>query len=163
MSNIHLRAFTHPAPALHIFSCMLQSLGMKAQQVVPACREKATLEKDGCTHWREMKACTNVLEKPGTVQMGNMIWRISQLNELKRKIRNDPGIIFPCAKVTVKDMHQPQPCQGSTFLHKKIFCLVLGFVFFCFSCQSCTYKQDGDLQALLYVEKDHPCKGNNDF
>lgn len=111
MSNIHLRAFTHPALALHIFYCVLQSLGMKAQQVVPACREKATLEKDGCTHWGEMKTFTNVLEKPGTAQMGNMIWRISQLNELKRKIRNDPGIISLCAKVTVTHMHQPQPCQ----------------------------------------------------
>lgn len=113
-----------------------------------------------------MKAFTNVLEKPGTVQMGNMIRRISQLNELKSTIRNDPGIIFPCAKVTVMEMHQPQPCQGNTFFHKKDFLGGGGFSLVCvlfFSCQSCTNKQDGDLQAWLCVEKDHPCKGNNDF
>lgn len=124
MSNIHLRAFTHPALALHIFYCMIQSLGMQAQQVVPACREKAILKKDDCTHWGEMKAFTNVLEKPGTVQMGKIIWRISQLNKLKRKIRNDPGIIFSCAKVTVMDMHEPWPFQGNTFFCKKSFYLV---------------------------------------
>lgn len=41
--------------------------------------------KDGCTHWREMKTFTNVLEKPGRVQMGNMIWRILRLDEIKKK------------------------------------------------------------------------------
>lgn len=41
--------------------------------------------KDGCTHWGEMKTFTNVLGKPGRAQMGNMIWRILQLNEIKKK------------------------------------------------------------------------------
>lgn len=73
MSNIHLRAFTHPPLALHIFYCMLHSLGMKALQVVPACREKAILEKMAVLTEGKLKTFTNVLEKPGRVQMGNMI------------------------------------------------------------------------------------------
>lgn len=44
--------------------------------------------KDGCTYWREMKTFTNVLEEPGRVQMGNMIWRILQSNENNNKKKN---------------------------------------------------------------------------
>lgn len=58
---------------------------MKALQVVPACREKATLEKMAVLTEGKLKTFTNVLEKPGRVQMGNVIWRILQLNEIKKK------------------------------------------------------------------------------